>query len=55
MSFLSRDYLRTDIRQPPELYRGLDAWLFSLVNCEPGPRPAGRSARARLVDERAAA
>ena len=57
MSFLSRDYLRTDIRQPPQLYRGLDAWLFSLVNwVNQGPGPVGEHlARARLVDERAAA
>src|SRR4030042_831431 len=57
MTFLSRDYLRTDIRQPPQLYRGLDAWLFSLVNwVNQGPGPVGEHlARARLVDERAAA
>jgi len=57
MSFLSRDYLRTDIRQPPQLYRGLDAWLFSLVNwVNQGPGPVGEHlSRARLVDERAAA
>ncbi len=56
MSFLTRDYLRTDIRQPPKLYSGLDAWLFALVNwVNQGPGPVGEYlALSRLVDSRAA-
>ncbi len=57
MSLLARDYLRTDIPKPPQLFTGLDAWLFSLASwVHQGIGASGEfMARARLIDERAGA